>query len=239
MPHSEESRAKIAAAVKERWRTRREELRERIKAGISGEEKAARRSRMTGEGNPQFGKPHTEEHKAKLRERNSGEGNPFFGQQHSPETIERMRRAKLFKVPLLRKYGVTPEEYERQVNSGHYWCTGHKKFLHESLFSSGSPNGEKGKPNKCRRCVRERELRINFGVTLEWYEQKLAEQNGACALCHHRTSVKEKCLSVDHNHKTEAIRGLLCLRCNTAIERVEDVPGWEQRAIAYLAQYAA
>lgn len=234
MPHTEESKARIAAAVTERWRTRREELREKVKAGISEEEKAARSARMTGEGNPQFGVRHTEEHKEKLRELNTGEGNAFFGKKHSAASIQRMRRAKLFKVPLLKKYGVTPEIYEEQINSGNYWCTGHREFLAAGLFSPGS---KVQKPNRCRRCVRARELKLNFGVTLEWYEQKLVEQHGKCALCHQTPEGHGKALSVDHNHQTGAIRGLLCFRCNTAIERVEDIEGWGGKAVAYLAQY--
>lgn len=234
MPHTEESKARIAAAVTERWRTRREELREKVRAGISAEEKAARSARMTGEGNPQFGKPHTEETKEKLRELNTGEGNAFFGKIHSPESLERMRRAKLFKVPLLRKYGVTPEIYEEQVNNGNYWCTGHRKFLAAYLFS----NGRKGqKPNKCKVCIRERELRINFGVTLQWYECKLAEQGGQCALC--GQSPDRKCLAVDHDHTTQAVRGILCTRCNLSLARFEAVPGWAEKAMAYLRKYGS
>lgn len=45
--------------------------------------------------------------------------------------------------------------------------------------------------------------------------QKLSDkQEGKCGVCQkHETSFKIR-LSVDHNHKTGQVRGLLCYRCN-------------------------
>lgn len=41
-------------------------------------------------------------------------------------------------------------------------------------------------------------------------------------------------LSVDHNHKTGAVRGLLCNGCNMGLGRFEDNIEWLQNAIDYL-----
>jgi hypothetical protein len=59
-------------------------------------------------------------------------------------------------------------------------------------------------------------LKAKYGVTPEWYDTKLAEQNGTCAAC---LGVNEngKRLAVDHNHDTGAVRGLLCESCNLAL----------------------
>jgi Recombination endonuclease VII len=43
----------------------------------------------------------------------------------------------------------------------------------------------------------------------------LAEQGGGCAIC--GAEPKTKRLHVDHDHKTGAVRGLLCFRCNRLI----------------------
>jgi uncharacterized protein YlaI len=44
---------------------------------------------------------------------------------------------------------------------------------------------------------------------------KLIEEHGnKCAICQKSREVFKKSLSVDHNHKTNKIRGLLCYRCN-------------------------
>lgn len=48
--------------------------------------------------------------------------------------------------------------------------------------------------------------------------QDLIDKNGDnCAICNKPSSSFMKRLSVDHNHKTDKIRGLLCYRCNKFI----------------------
>ena len=80
-------------------------------------------------------------------------------------------------------------------------------------------------------------IKFMYGVTPEWYEAKFAEQGGTCALCPNTHSDGRK-LSIDHNHVTGKLRGLLCARCNATLERVE-IDGWCKKALAYLEHYAA
>jgi hypothetical protein len=48
--------------------------------------------------------------------------------------------------------------------------------------------------------------------------EKLSKaQNGCCAICKKPESSFKFRLSVDHNHKTGLVRGLLCYRCNKFI----------------------
>jgi hypothetical protein len=56
------------------------------------------------------------------------------------------------------------------------------------------------------------ELKRTYGITLEQYELILTAQSGKCAIC--RCTPRTKKLAVDHDHKTKAIRGLLCSNCN-------------------------
>jgi len=51
-----------------------------------------------------------------------------------------------------------------------------------------------------------------YGITDEQYQALLTKQDNKCAICR-----SENKLSVDHNHITKQIRGLICLKCNTAI----------------------
>lgn len=45
--------------------------------------------------------------------------------------------------------------------------------------------------------------------------QRLIDYHGnSCAICNKPREAFKKNLSVDHNHKTNRIRGLLCYRCN-------------------------
>ncbi|MEU3452166.1 endonuclease VII domain-containing protein [Micromonospora sp. NPDC006766] len=78
---------------------------------------------------------------------------------------------------------------------------------------------------------RNRRYALRYGVTVEWYEAKLKEQDGRCAICGARP---EKRLAIDHCHVTGKARGLLCFLCNSALGRFEDDPARLRRALAYL-----
>lgn len=71
-----------------------------------------------------------------------------------------------------------------------------------------------------------------LGLTPETYDALLAAQGGVCAICHRRPSRRR--LSVDHNHNTGKVRGLLCAQCNHAIGLLAEDVGRLASAIAYL-----
>ncbi len=75
-------------------------------------------------------------------------------------------------------------------------------------------------------------LKIRYGISLSKYKEILAEQGGVCACC---GGVNEngKNLSVDHDHDTGVIRGLLCNTCNVAIGYAGD----SAAALLKMAQY--
>lgn len=72
------------------------------------------------------------------------------------------------------------------------------------------------------------------GLEPGWYERKLEEQNGVCAICWGACQTGKN-LAVDHDHLTGEKRGLLCMDCNTALGKFRDNPIFLQRAIEYLA----
>lgn len=51
-----------------------------------------------------------------------------------------------------------------------------------------------------------------LGVSDEQYTTMLAGQQGVCAICLNPPKMRR--LSVDHDHKTGRIRGLICFQCN-------------------------
>jgi hypothetical protein len=85
----------------------------------------------------------------------------------------------------------------------------------------------------------EQKLIAKYGVTADEYDSLLQSQNGACALCgatEGRVMPDGRLfrLFVDHDHKTGAVRGLLCSTCNSGIGQLgDDIEGLE-RALAYL-----
>ncbi len=74
-----------------------------------------------------------------------------------------------------------------------------------------------------------------YGITLDDYEALFAEQNGRCAICL-VTPENERfgMLSVDHNHETGEVRGLLCRHCNFAIGLLNDNHERAERLVGYL-----
>lgn len=83
-----------------------------------------------------------------------------------------------------------------------------------------------------------RALRDSFNLSLDEYNRMLEAQNGVCAICGnpetHKRHGKPKALAVDHDHKSGAIRGLLCSDCNTGIGKLKEDIKILQAAIRYL-----
>lgn len=70
-------------------------------------------------------------------------------------------------------------------------------------------------------------------MTLADYDAMLLSQDGKCAICGTETSAGKGRFSVDHDHGTGKIRGLLCNNCNAGIGLLKDDP----RVLRYAANY--
>jgi hypothetical protein len=71
-----------------------------------------------------------------------------------------------------------------------------------------------------------------YGITQEEYNSMVLIQNGVCAIC--KLPPSKKRLSIDHNHETGKIRGLLCSRCNLAIGGFRDSAQLLREAANYI-----
>lgn len=84
----------------------------------------------------------------------------------------------------------------------------------------------------------ENRIKINIKDYQIWHEL----QNGLCKICNQPETYKTdnnkhkkiKRLSIDHCHKTNKIRGLLCQNCNTSLGGFKDSIDILQAAINYL-----
>lgn len=82
-----------------------------------------------------------------------------------------------------------------------------------------------------------------YGITIEDYNSLLEKQNGVCAICklpetsRQRPHEKVRYLAVDHCHKTEKVRKLLCKRCNHVLGACEDDEHLFQKFIDYLKEF--
>ena len=80
---------------------------------------------------------------------------------------------------------------------------------------------------------RARVLMSRFGLTVDAYDAMVNVQGGVCAICREQCASGMR-LSVDHDHMTGEVRGLLCKICNVAIGHLKDDPELLRRAAEYL-----
>ena len=71
--------------------------------------------------------------------------------------------------------------------------------------------------------------KARYGIPIGMYDELLKRQDYKCKICN-----LEKKLSIDHNHTTGEVRGLLCMDCNTALGKFKDNKTILTNAIKYL-----
>lgn len=134
-----------------------------------------------------------------------------------------------------RRASLVPEELqvkrvpERLWPKDRRWCAGCQSFVDLADVPKGG--------SRCRACAsaatHAARLEKVYGIDAEQYDALLELQGGKCAIC--RARPKSKRLAVDHDHKSGAVRGLLCSRCNHELLGA----GWDSiavlsAAVAYL-----
>jgi hypothetical protein len=94
----------------------------------------------------------------------------------------------------------------------------------------GLNRGERGRHYKC-----------SYGITVDEYDKMLLSQDGKCAICNsdETNNGGKKHFSIDHDHITDTVRGLLCQTCNFALGRIKDNPNVLRSAIVYLESYSS
>lgn len=85
-----------------------------------------------------------------------------------------------------------------------------------------------------------------YGITFDEVEQLLSDQGGACGICRKPWAYCKPAkrardknlfihhLCIDHDHRRNTVRGLLCNACNTAIGLFEEDFDRFEAAVAYL-----
>jgi len=88
---------------------------------------------------------------------------------------------------------------------------------------------------KARERLRENARAFKYGMRSGEFDALLERQGGRCAICR---GDKPRGLNwhVDHDHKSGAIRGILCKPCNTALGAFGDSVEGLMRALEYLRQ---
>lgn len=91
---------------------------------------------------------------------------------------------------------------------------------------------ERNKRKEAKIIRRKSRLKGRYGITEERYQELFEQQKGKCAIC--GTHAMFRMLSVDHCHDTNAVRGLLCDRCNNGLCKFRDDVELLSSAIDYL-----
>jgi len=111
-----------------------------------------------------------------------------------------------------------------------------KKWHQANMETYRASKRASNKKHAVKIAVQKRSARLkrNYGLTLEDYEHMLAEQGGACAICHDTPNGRWTKLNIDHCHITGKVRGLLCVNCNRALGYLKDDPSRAIRCAEYL-----
>lgn len=88
---------------------------------------------------------------------------------------------------------------------------------------------------------RRKQLR-KYNLSADDYNLLYEKQNGVCAICEKPEIAKNnvsvtRLLSIDHDHKTGKVRGLLCVKCNIVLGHVNDDIGLLKKLIEYLRKF--
>ena len=117
-------------------------------------------------------------------------------------------------------------------------CSSCKNTLDESMFHKRTyASGNIGLQNNCKECQKNirrgywkphEVMRRKFKITDEEFEKMM--EPDMCPTC--GRFMEKKC--IDHCHKTEKIRGVICNNCNTALGLLDDNKETLSNLIQYL-----
>ena len=100
------------------------------------------------------------------------------------------------------------------------------KYRHEYYLknkkkeNAQSRNWAKKNPKRYKLITKRSHLKIRYGISLENFNLILKNQNYKCAICQSKLNLEgqgAKSCSIDHDHQTGKIRGLLCHSCNSIL----------------------
>ncbi len=90
---------------------------------------------------------------------------------------------------------------------------------------------------------RENNLKNGYNLTFTEYDAIFQSQSGVCACCGREETAFSRVansfqrLSVDHCHRTNKIRGLLCSNCNTALGLMHEDPANVKSLLTYIEKW--
>jgi len=108
------------------------------------------------------------------------------------------------------------------------------KSAHKEIVKKKRKEWFKNHPDALIKSRKNYKLKKAYGITIEEYNILFLNQNGCCKICKKPQSTFKRSLAVDHCHKTNRIRGLLCHKCNLMIGYCEENLELLKSAASYL-----
>ena len=114
------------------------------------------------------------------------------------------------------------KQYRREQYLKHYKKEklSNKKYREENRNLIREKQSKYNKENPIKR--KNSMLKYQYGITLNEYNEMFKQQKGKCAICERHQNDLTRTLCVDHDHKTNKVRALLCVTCNTDVSVVEN-----------------
>lgn len=128
-------------------------------------------------------------------------------------------------------------------------CIRCKLELPVSAFTKAK-NGNKGYTSRCSKCIYDSyyknkndkdkyikklyQIKYYYNLSKEEYEKLVNNCNNSCLICRKSSTELKTGLCVDHSHKTNKIRGLLCQDCNRGLGMFKENIQFLKNAINYL-----
>ena len=123
------------------------------------------------------------------------------------------------------------EDFYTHNSKGITWLSSYCRPCHAK---ANKVNYEKNKAHHLE-VGRRRSLKCLYGITEQDYLDMLEAQENKCAICEsYDPGEKRKYFCVDHDHKTEVVRGLLCASCNKGIGHLKDDAEIISKALDYV-----
>jgi len=129
-------------------------------------------------------------------------------------------------------------ECNRINKRGYHWKNRAKFVAKAKAWAAANPEIW----NARNRRIQLKKRLKKFGLTLQDYDRLVTEQDGKCAVCK-QPPPRHQCrkydylpdlLSIDHDHQTNRVRGLLCRRCNLALGNISESPETAAGLLEYI-----
>jgi hypothetical protein len=150
-------------------------------------------------------------------------------------------------VSTLRAEAMTPDEKRRERQRRY----NRKRYLRDPEASKARvtkwAQENKHKRVKIQRAFRARKpadygrwarIKSEYGITKAAWEALFEAQGRMCEICKRTDSGAHHAWHTDHDHKTGAIRNILCHQCNTMLGRAKDNASVLRAAADYLDRHA-